>query len=65
MALGGLYYYYYVSDPRARSDAERLKQRSRELGDTAKDSAHNKLRQGQGKVDEYMVRAIWLQVHCG
>ena len=41
-----------------RGDAERLKQKSRELGDTAKDSAHNKLHQGQDKVDEYRVRAV-------
>jgi len=52
--LGGLYYYYYVmSDPRAQSDAERVKQKSRELGDTAKDSVHNKLQRGQDRVDEY------------
>jgi len=53
VALGGLYYYYAVFDPRSRADAERLKRKSHELGDTVKDSAHNKLRQGQGKVDEY------------
>jgi len=53
VGLGGLYYYYFMWDPRARSDAERMKQKSRELGDAAKDSAHNKLQQGQDKVDEY------------
>ena len=58
MGLGGLYYYYVVSDPRAQGDAQRMKQKSRELSDTAKDSAHNKLQQGQGKVDDYMVRAV-------
>lgn len=56
MALGGLYYYYAVFDPRSRADAERIKRKSHELGDTVKDSTHNKLRQGQGKVDEYRVR---------
>ena len=57
MGLGGLYYYYYVaSDPRARGDAERMKQKSRELEATAKDAVHNKLQQGQDKVDEYRVR---------
>ena len=44
-----------------KGDAERMKQKSRELGDTAKDSAHNKLHQGQGKVDEYRVRAFDFQ----
>ena len=58
LGLGGLYYYYVSSDPRARGDAERIKQKSRELGDTAKDSAHNKVHQGQDKVDEYRVRAV-------
>lgn len=57
MGLGGLYYYYFKADPRAQSDAERMKQKSRELGETAKDSAHRKLQQGQDKVDEYRVRA--------
>jgi len=37
-----------------------MKQKSRELGDAAKDSAHNKLHQGQDKVDEYRVRAVQL-----
>ena len=58
VGLGGLYY-YYVSDPRAQSDAERLKQKSGELGDTAKDSVRNKVEQGQEKMDEYRVRALW------
>jgi len=53
LGLGGLYYYYVISDPRVRGDAERMKQKSRELGDAAKDSAHNKLHQGQDKADEY------------
>jgi len=53
VGLGGLYYYYVVSDPRAQSDAERLKQKSGELGDTAKDSVRNKVEQGQEKMDEY------------
>ena len=57
VGLGGLYY-YYMSDPRARSDAERVKQKSHELSDTAKDSVHNKLQQGQNKVDEFRVRAL-------
>jgi len=57
--LGGLYYYYYVmSDPRVQGDAERVKQKSRELGDTAKASVHNQLQQGQEKADEYRVRAF-------
>ena len=47
-----------MSDPRVQGDAERVRQKSRELGDTAKDSAHNKLQQGQDKVDEYRVRAV-------
>lgn len=58
VGLGGLYYYYVVADPRAQNDAERLKQKSRELGETAKDSAHHKLQQGKDKVDEYRVRAV-------
>ena len=58
VGLGGLYYYYYASDPRARSDAERVKQKSHELSDTTKDSVHNKLQQGQNKVDEYRVRVL-------
>jgi len=62
VGLGGLYYYYFMSDPRARSDAERMKQKSRELGDTVKDSAHNKLQQGQDKADEYRVRAVTFRV---
>ncbi|KAF9792577.1 hypothetical protein BJ322DRAFT_1030063 [Thelephora terrestris] len=53
VGLGGLYYYYFMSSSHARSDAERVKQKSRELGETAKDSAHHKLQQGQDKVDEY------------
>jgi hypothetical protein len=44
-----------MPDPRAQRDVERLKQKSHELGDTAKDSVHNKLQQGQDKVDEYRV----------
>ena len=52
LGLGGLYYYYVISDPRAQN----VKQKSRELGDAAKDSAQNKLHQGQEKVDEYRVR---------
>lgn len=47
-----------MSDPRVQGDAERVRQKSRELGDTAKDSVHNKLQQGQDKVDEYRVRAV-------
>jgi hypothetical protein len=57
VGLGGLYYYYFVADSRAQSDAERVKQKSRELGDAAKDSVHHKLQQGQDKVDEYRVCA--------
>ena len=49
-------------DPRARADHERLKQKSRELGEAGKDSVHNKLQQGQDKADEYRVRAVWLSV---
>lgn len=56
VGLGGLYYYYYLSDSHAQGDAERVKQKSRELGETAKDSAHHKLQQGQDKVEEYRVR---------
>ena len=37
-----------------------MKQKSRELGETAKDAAHNKLHQGQDKVDEYRVSAVQL-----
>lgn len=59
VGLGGLYYYYVVSDPRAQSDAERLKRKSGELGDAAKDSARSKIEQGQEKMDEYRVRALW------
>ena len=58
VGLGGLYYYYAIADPRTRGDAERVRQKSRELGDTAKDSARNKLQQGQDKVDEYRVRSV-------
>jgi len=58
--LGGLYYYYYyvMSDPHAQGDAERVKQKSRELGDAAKASVHNQLQQGQDKADEYRVRTV-------
>ena len=45
-----------MSDSHAHSDAERLKQKSGELGDAARDSVHNKLQQGQNKVDDYRVR---------
>jgi len=63
VGLGGLYYYYYVMpDSRAQGDAERVRQKSRELGDTARDSVHNKLQQGQDKVDEYRVRAVTFRV---
>lgn len=60
VGLGGLYYYYAYAtlEPQARPDAERVKQKSHELGDAAKDSAHNKLQQGQNKVDEYRVRTV-------
>ena len=47
-----------MTDPRARGDAERMKQKSRELGEAAKDSAQHKLHQGQDKADEYRVRAV-------
>lgn len=58
VGLGGLYYYYFMSDSRGRSDAERMKQKSRELSETAKDSAQHKLQQGQDRAEEYRVRAI-------
>jgi hypothetical protein len=51
-----------MPDPRAQRDVERLKQKSHELGDTAKDSVHNKLQQGQDKVDEYRVCAVIFRV---
>ena len=47
---------------RAQGDADRVKQKSRELADTAKDSAHNKLQQGHDKVDEYRVRDVSFRV---
>ena len=47
-----------MTDSRAQSDAERVRQKSRELGETARDSAHHKLQQGQDKVDEYKVRSV-------
>ena len=55
VGLGGLYYYYYMADSRSQSDAERVKQKSQELNEAVKDSAHRKLHQGQDKVDEFKV----------